>query len=35
MIDSLAAMQLHGQNGLGESLAVLAAFLLMHWVASR
>lgn len=35
MIDNLAAMQLHGTNGLPETIATLAAFLLLHYIANR
>lgn len=35
MIDNLAAMQLHGSNGLAETLATLAAFLIVHLIVNR
>lgn len=35
MIENLAAMQLHGVNGLSETIATIAAFLILHLIANR
>lgn len=35
MIDTLAAMEFHGTNGLPEIIATLAAFLILQLIANR
>ena len=35
MIETLASMQMHGDNGIATTLATLAAFFILHLIATK
>ena len=35
MIDTLASMQIHGDNGLATTIVTLASFLIIHLIATK